>query len=151
MSPSIAHPVTRFDHLHIVTFEETNLVGNVYYANYFSWQGRCRELFLRRHAPDLLAELEAGDLRMVTAHASCDFLDEFRAFDEVLIRMRLLAFIPFGVSLGFEYSAIGAQGQPGDVIARGRQDIKFLRRQGEHWQLAQVSPSLASVLRAEPS
>ncbi|HEY4084192.1 MAG TPA: acyl-CoA thioesterase [Burkholderiaceae bacterium] len=144
--------VTQFETRHIVTFEETNVVGNVYYANYFSWQGRCRELFLQRHAPELLAELEAGELRMVTAHASCDFLDEFRAFDEVLIRMQLLAFIPFGLSLGFEYSALGAAGQPGDVVARGRQDLKFLRRHGDSWQLAQlsrVSPSLASVLGAE--
>ena len=31
-----------FDMDHVVTFEETNLVGNVYYTNYFSWQGRCR-------------------------------------------------------------------------------------------------------------
>ena len=147
-SPAPTLPVTQFEMRHIVTFEETNVVGNVYYSNCFSWQGRCRELFLRRYVPELLAELEAGELRMVTAHASCDFSDEFRAFDEVLIHMRLLGFIPFGVSLGFEYSVLGAHEQPGDVIARGRQDIKFLRRQGDSWELAQLAPSLAAVLGA---
>ena len=35
-----------FEYLHTVGFEETNLVGNVYYVNYLRWQGRCRELFL---------------------------------------------------------------------------------------------------------
>jgi enediyne biosynthesis thioesterase len=144
-------PITQFDMLHVVTFEETNVVGNVYYSNYFSWQGKCRELFLRLHAPDLLTELESGRLRMVTAHASCDFADEFRAFDEVRIRMRLLSFIPFGVSLGFDYAALCDDNVVGDVIARGRQDIKFLRRHGEQWQLAQVPPSLALVLRPEAS
>lgn len=137
-------PVTHFEMRHVVTFEETNVVGNVYYSNYFSWQGRCRELFLRRYAPDLLAELESGQLRMVTAHASCDFLDEFRAFDEVEVRMRLLGFISFGLSLGFDYAAAG-----GDVIARGRQDIKFLRRHGDDWELSPVSASLAAVLRKD--
>jgi enediyne core biosynthesis thioesterase len=141
--------VTQFDLRHVVTFEETNVVGNVYYSSYFSWQGRCRELFLRCHAPDLLAELESGRLRMVTAHASCDFLDEFRAFDEVQIRMRLLGLIPFGVSLGFDYSTVVGGDMSGDVTARGRQDIKFLRRQGDQWQLAQVPPSLAAVLSAD--
>ncbi len=40
-----------FEYHHVVGFEETNLVGNVYYANYIRWQGRCREFFLRERAP----------------------------------------------------------------------------------------------------
>ena len=31
-----------YEYRHIVSFEETNLVGNVYYVNYLRWQGRCR-------------------------------------------------------------------------------------------------------------
>lgn len=136
--------VREFEISHVVTLEETNLVGNVYFANYFSWQGRCREMFLHRYAPDVLRELESGALRMVTAHASCDFVDEFRAFDHIRIRMRLLGLIPFGVSLGFEY-LVADQGAD-DVLARGRQDIKFLRRRGGEWELSPVTPSLAAVL-----
>ena len=121
-----------FETVHIVTFEDTNLVGNVYYSNYFSWQGRAREMFLRTYAPDTLHELQTGKLRLVTAHASCDFADEFEAFDEVVIRMHLLKLIPFGVSLGFEYAlqqGIKDGESSHSVVARGRQDIKFLRRQ----------------------
>ena len=44
---------------HTVGFEETNLVGNVYYVNYLRWQGRCREMFLRDHAPASLANVTA--------------------------------------------------------------------------------------------
>ena len=40
-----------YEYRHLVTFQETNLVGNVYYANHISWQGRVRELFLRMHPP----------------------------------------------------------------------------------------------------
>ena len=36
-----------FEYRHVIGFEETNLVGNVYYANHVRWQGRCRELVLR--------------------------------------------------------------------------------------------------------
>ena len=46
-----------YEYHHIVSFEETNLVGNVYYANYVRWQGRCREMFLKDHAPDIIDEL----------------------------------------------------------------------------------------------
>ena len=31
------------------TFDETNLVGNVYFAHYLHWQGHCRESFLADH------------------------------------------------------------------------------------------------------
>ena len=36
-----------YEYEHVVTFDETNLVGNVYYTNHLRWQGHCRELFLR--------------------------------------------------------------------------------------------------------
>jgi enediyne biosynthesis thioesterase len=130
-----------FDLPHIVTFEETNLVGNVYYTQYFSWQGRCRELFLREHAPQTLAELRQGQLRMVTAHASCDYVDEFNAFDEIVIRMSLNQFIAYGVSLNFDYV------RQGETLARGRQDIKFLRRRGERWELSDIPEVLMKAAR----
>jgi enediyne biosynthesis thioesterase len=133
-----------FDMHHVVTFEETNLVGNVYYTNYFSWQGRCRELFLREHAPQTLHSLASGELRLVTAHASCDFTDEFTAFDELLIRMTLNRLIAFGVSLNFDYCRASS---PADTLARGRQDVKFLRRQGAGWDLCEMPEALLTAVR----
>lgn len=130
-----------FDMQHLVTFEETNLVGNVYYTNYFSWQGRCREMFLREHAPQTLAELRGGQLRLVTAHASCDYVDEFNAFDEIVIRLSLNQFIAHGVSLNFEFR------RANEALARGRQDIKFLRRRGETWELADLPDALMKAVR----
>ena len=29
-----------FEYKHVVTFEETNLLGNVYFTNFFLWQDR---------------------------------------------------------------------------------------------------------------
>lgn len=139
-----------FDTRHIVTFEETNLVGNVYFSNYFLWQGRSRELFLREHSPETLARLTSGELRLVTAHASCDYADEFVAFDDVLVRMSLNRFIPFGVSLGFEYCRASptAPAEDAEVVARGRQDIKFLRREGSRWELFEIPGALMEVLQS---
>ena len=71
-----------YEYRHLVGFEETNLVGNVYYVNHLRWQGRCREMFLRDHAPEILAEL-ARDLALATVRCSCDYLAELEAFDEV--------------------------------------------------------------------
>ena len=63
-----------YEYRHIVCFEETNLVGNVYYVNHLSWQGRVREMFLREHAPDILDELSRG-LSLATVRVSCDKKD----------------------------------------------------------------------------
>ncbi len=131
---------------HVVSFAETNLVGNVYFTNYFLWQGRCREMFLREHAPQALHELQAGELRLVTAHASCDYWGEFTAFDEIAIRMTLNRFIAYGVSLNFEYGRQPREGAAFEAVARGRQDIKFLQRQGQSWALVEVPGYLMQAL-----
>ncbi|MEO0975169.1 MAG: acyl-CoA thioesterase [Pseudomonadota bacterium] len=91
-----------FVYRHVVTFEETNLVGNVYYARHIAWQGRCREMFLRHHAPSVLDEL-AADLRMVTLQVRCEYFDELLAFDEVDISMRLAHQQQHRIGLDFDY------------------------------------------------
>jgi enediyne biosynthesis thioesterase len=133
-----------YDMKYTVTFEETNLVGNVYFTNYFSWQGRCRESFLSEQSPQILTELAAGEIRLVTAHASCDFVDEFAAFDEILVRMSLNRFIPYGVSLDFQFCLANSAAE---TRARGRQDIKFLRRQGGGWNLCEVPKALLTAVQ----
>src|SRR5215471_6038035 len=94
--------VQAYEYQHIVGFEETNLVGNVYYVNHLRWQGRCRELFLRDHAPEILAELRRG-LSLVTTRCACDYLAEVSAFAEVIVRMRLGLLTQSRITLLFEY------------------------------------------------
>src|ERR1043165_9400905 len=91
-----------YEYRHVVSFEETNLVGNVYYTNHVRWQGRCREMFLHDHAPDVLEGLKE-DLVLVTTHLSCDYFAELYALDEVLIRMHLGALKQNRITMFFEY------------------------------------------------
>src|SRR5215469_12479117 len=77
-----------YEYRHTVGFEETNMVGNVYYVNYLRWQGRCREMFLKDRAPSVLEELQR-DLKLFTLKVDCEFFAELTAFDELSIRMRL--------------------------------------------------------------
>src|SRR4051812_50114104 len=91
-----------YEYRHIVGFEETNLVGNVYYVNHLRWQGRCREMFLRDHATEILHQLEGG-LSLVTTRCSCDYHAELVAFDELMIRMRLVSQVQNRITFSFEY------------------------------------------------
>jgi enediyne biosynthesis thioesterase len=113
-----------FEYRHMVGFEETNLTGNVYYVNHLRWQGRCREVFLREHAPEVLEELHNG-LALVTTRCSCEYLNELFAFDEIIIRMRLGAMTHNRVTMEFEYY----RGE--ELVARGEQQIASMRRNGE--------------------
>src|SRR5262249_10796842 len=114
-----------YEYRHAVTFEETNLVGNVYYVNHLRWQGRCREFFLRDHAPEVLAELARG-LVLITTRCSCDYLAELAAFDEVVLRMRLGGLTQNRIALLFEYWRLRGAGE--ELVARGEQHVACMRR-----------------------
>jgi enediyne biosynthesis thioesterase len=126
-----------YEYRHTVGFEETNLVGNVYYVNHLRWQGRCREMFLRDHAPSVLEELSRG-LALVTTNVSCEYLEELAAFDEVTIRMTLGAMGQSRVTMNFEYW------RGSTLIARGTQQVACMRRENG----AMVPAALPMELRA---
>jgi enediyne core biosynthesis thioesterase len=134
-----------FEYRHLVGFEETNLVGNVYYVNHLRWQGRCREMFLREHAPGIARELQKG-LALATTHCSCEYFVELAAFDEVLVRMRLASIAQSRLELEFEYWRANADGGE-ELIARGKQGIACLRRCGEQTVPIPVPDELREALR----
>lgn len=133
-----------YEYRHIVGFEETNLVGNVYYVNHLSWQGRCRELFLREHVPELVT-LIADGLLLITTHCACDYLSELFAFDEVVVRMRLVALAQGRLSLGFEYWREGSCDP--ELVARGEQSIACMRREDGRLVPAPLPTVLREALR----
>jgi enediyne biosynthesis thioesterase len=114
-----------YDYRHLVTLEETNLVGNVYFTNYLRWQGHCRELFLAEHAPGVLRAL-AGDLALVTVSCRCDFFTELFALDTVEVRMSLTSTDGHRIDMSFEYYRIGVVSE---LVARGAQTVACMRRQ----------------------
>lgn len=117
-----------YEYRHLVGFEETNLVGNVYYVNHLRWQGRCREMFLSEHAPEILAELRDG-LALATVRCSCEYLAELEAFDRIALRMRLGGAVQNRIRLLFDYVRLRDDGGE-EVVARGEQEIACMRRQG---------------------
>lgn len=117
-----------YEYRHIVGFEETNLVGNVYYTNHVRWQGRCREMFLREHAPEILTALSEG-FALATVNVSCEYLAELSAFDEIIIRMRLGALKQNRINMLFEYWRIN--GGREELVARGEQQVACMQREGD--------------------
>jgi len=133
-----------YEYHHVVGFEETNLVGNVYYVNPLRWQGRCREMFLRDNAPEVLKELGRG-LALATVRCSCDYLSELTAFDQVIVRMRLGGVVQNRISLVFEYWRQSKSGE--ELVARGEQVVACMRREGEKTVPTAIPVALREALK----
>ena len=129
-----------YEYRHVVGFEETNLVGNVYYANHVRWQGRCREMFLRDRAPDVIEALKHG-LALVTTRVSCEFMTELVAFDEVVLRMRLGQLTQNRITMNFEYW----RGE--ELVARGEQQVACMQREGKQVVPVPVPSQLREALK----
>jgi enediyne core biosynthesis thioesterase len=132
-----------FEHRHVVGFEETNLVGNVYYVNHLRWQGRCREMFLHHHAPEILDDLKQG-LALATVRCSCDYFAELEAFDTIVLRMRLGEVVQNRITLLFDY--IREKEGTEELIARGEQQIACMRRQGDRTVPTAIPAALREAL-----
>lgn len=128
-----------FEYRHVVSFEDTNFIGNVYFSKYFSWQGRCRELFLQQHAPGVLEELDHGTA-LVTLRSSCEYLDQLHPFDEVLVLMTLKSVQQNRITMAFEYWRVA----PGErtLVARGDHETACMRREGGVLHPSAISPAI---------
>jgi enediyne core biosynthesis thioesterase len=136
--------VKAYEYRHVVGFEETNLVGNVYYVSHLRWQGRAREMFLREYVPGILLEFERG-LALITLQCSCQYLGELKAFDQVIVRMFLGSAVQNRIAMRFEYWRQGAQEE---LVGRGEQEIACMRRQGENLVPAPIPAKLRDALEA---
>jgi enediyne biosynthesis thioesterase len=131
----------RYHHRHTVTLDETNLVGNVYFAHYLHWQGHCREHFLAEHAPGVLKSLQAGEIAMATVSCMMDFYAECFALDEIDIAMTLRATSGNRITMDFEFHR-------GPVLAaRGSQCVACLRHTDGGAVPVEIPTELATALQ----
>jgi enediyne biosynthesis thioesterase len=132
-----------YEYRHLVGFEETNLVGNVYYVNYLRWQGRCREMFLREKASAVLEDLQ-NDLKLFTLKCECEYLVEITAFDELSIRMRLEDLTQ--TQIGFTFDYVRLRDDMEVLVARGRQRIACMRGPNTDTKPTRVPEALRAAL-----
>jgi acyl-CoA thioesterase FadM len=108
------------------TLEEANLVGNVYFANYFAWQGRVRDLFLNSVAPEYLRGTGArGELLCLRSRV--DYLREAMPFDQVQVLLTLRSATACGAVLGFEYHRLQPEGGR-QKLSVGFQEVAWVER-----------------------
>lgn len=124
----VIHPQLAVD-----TFEtslgQSNAVGNLYYANYFQWQGAMRDRYLQKVIPDhfngtgALGEAVCLDCRV-------DHLREAMPFDRVMITMSLKTLHASRAVLQFDYYRMDDDGAP-VKLAWGSHQMVWVQRDSQ--------------------
>ena len=137
--------MTYYSWRHLVSFQETNLVGNVYFANHIAWQGKCREHFLHDHAPGILKLLQEG-FALITVRCSCEYLAELEAFDTIELRMSLEATGRNRISMKFEYWKLLPDQEV--LAGRGDHEVACMERRGDRLAPIPIPEELSRALEA---
>jgi enediyne polyketide synthase len=124
------------------TLEESNLVGNVYYGNYFIWQGRILDLFLYSIAPEYLrVSNPCGE--MVCLYSRMDYLKEAMPFDKIRVLLYVSSVFECGAKFNFEFFREQPDGTR-EKLHVGQQEVAWVERRGNG---TPVSAPLPPILR----
>ena len=88
----------------------------------------------------------ADELVLATVRCSCEYYQELRAFDEIVIRMRLASLVQNRIGLDFEYWRTAGGGE--ELVARGQQEIACMRKAAQQVVPAPIPEALREALRA---
>lgn len=106
--------------------DHANLVGNIYFANYFTWQGRTRDRFLHALAPEYFRGIGSqGEL--ICLESRVDHLREAMPFERIVVAMSLQALTKGSALFSFEYFR-EERGGARQKIAFGEQKTAWVTR-----------------------
>jgi acyl-CoA thioesterase FadM/3-hydroxymyristoyl/3-hydroxydecanoyl-(acyl carrier protein) dehydratase len=98
--------------------EDSNLVGNIYFSNYYNWQARVRDSYLATKFSDVSSQYPDNDF--VCVHAEVHHLQEAVPFETIEVSMYLYKVFKEGFVVYFEYHTVGEQGAASRKLAHGQ-------------------------------
>lgn len=102
------------------SLEDANLVGNIYFSHYYTWQGRARDNFFRQIAPEYFSSTRMlGEFRC--SLCKIEHLSEAMPFESIQVSLYRKAIHENAIQLHVEYHRISADGT--------KQKLGY----GEHW------------------
>ncbi len=107
-----------------VTFQDTNVFGNVYFSKYFEWQGKVREQLLFENYPEIINDLKSGN-GFATEYAHVDFKQEAFVFDVIEIKTTVSDLSRTRIEFTFDYY----NKSNNLLLAQGRQAVVWVNSQ----------------------
>jgi enediyne polyketide synthase len=96
------------DQVFDTSFEDGNVVGNIYFATYGEWQGRVRDRFFYELSPETFSGLP--DAELICTNFRMTQLREALPFDRIRVEMRLVALYERAADLSFHYFRVAPDG-----------------------------------------
>ena len=129
-----------------IMFEETNLVGNVYFANFVRWQNECRNEWFRATSFDRYLGLFQGDLQLMVTELDLRFHDPAGATlgDLLEVEMMIDRAGPQSWKARFEMRRCAVPGSTAAaaILATGHQHFSLVER---------ATPAISDPSRCGPS
>lgn len=101
------------------TYQDTNSVGNVYFAMYGLWVGKTREMFFAHTMPDF--DINTSDFLILTKAFNHKYLREIREFDKVTVRLKIKAYNRKFVTI--EHRILNEDMK---LVGKGNQELMFV-------------------------
>ncbi|MCI5158387.1 MAG: hypothetical protein D3906_08075, partial [Candidatus Electrothrix sp. AUS1_2] len=101
--------------------EDSNLIGNIYFSNYYVWQARVRDQYLATGLPQTASP--NADRDFVCVHAEVHHLQEAVPFDIIEVSMYLYKLFQEGFVAYFEYYTVDEQGVRLRKLAHGQHGV----------------------------
>ena len=120
------------------TLEESNLVGNVYYGNYFIWQGRTLDLFLYSIAPEYM-RVSTAQGEMISVYSHMNFMREAMPFDKIRVLLYVQRVSECGAVFNFEFFREQSE-QSREKLHTGEQEVIWAKRQPDGSPIATPWP-----------
>jgi acyl-CoA thioesterase FadM len=112
------------------TMEHSNLARNVYFSNYFTWQGHLRDRFLFYLSPDQYRKMNRHR-RFACLNSEVEHLREAMPFDRIAVTMKLKRVYECGFDLYFEYFKAESSGEK-VKLAYGTHTLAWVQVENSH-------------------
>jgi acyl-CoA thioesterase FadM len=136
-SRPMVRPIVR-EQVFDTTLAHANLVGNIYYANYYDWQGQIRDRFFYELIPDHFGGIgEKGEL--LTLESRVDHLREAMPFDRIRLSLAVRELRRCSVSFHVDYFRLEPDGDP-VKLAHGLHRAVWINRDAQGRPVATPFP-----------
>jgi len=108
------------------TLEEANSVGNVYYGNYFIWQGRTLDLLFFQHIPEYF-RVEQAKGEVLPLYSRMDFSREAMPFDKIRVDLYVDKVTECGAVFHFRFFRENPDGSR-EKLHNGEQEVVWAIR-----------------------
>lgn len=128
----------KFEYPVVVSIGDTNMEGNVYWVNYFTWLGKAREVFLMSVFPDFL-QLFALGARIMTHETNIRHMSPAFFPEEIVLKISMGEVRGTSAKMFVEFT----RKSTGEKIAEGWQILVFADNKGKP---APIPPALREVV-----